>query len=322
MEKFLSCDWGTTSFRLRLVNVASLAVLAELQTDDGIANTFNLWKESKAANRIAFYQTVLRDNITRLEKTQDCSLERVPVVVSGMASSSIGIINLPYASIPFHVNGLDARVKRIKSNVNFNHGTVLISGICSDTDVMRGEETQLMGCIPDDDTTHDRLFIFPGTHSKHILVRNQHIMAFKTYMTGEIFDLLSNKSILKNSVNKAVRTDEPNYIDSFNRGIAEARNASLLHALFKIRTNDLFGKFTKEENSAYLSGLLIGAELQDMMRQTEIKICLCCSSALHFWYSNAIKTLGFDEDALIFPPKWVDGAVIRGQYKVLSNLEV
>lgn len=66
---------------------------------------------------------------------------------------------------------------------------------------MRGEETQLIGCIQDDDQTiSDRMFILPGTHSKHILVRNQQITAFKTYMTGEISDLLSNKSILKNSL--------------------------------------------------------------------------------------------------------------------------
>ncbi len=83
---------------------------------------------------------------------------------------------------------------------NFRIPYILVSGFQTDTDIMRGEETKLLGFdIPDDE---ERIFIFPGTHSKHVFVKNKTGIDFKTYMTGELFNLMSEKSILRSCGSK------------------------------------------------------------------------------------------------------------------------
>src|SRR5215216_1214665 len=106
MEKFLSCDWGVSSFRLRVVETRSLTIIAEEKSDHGIAMSFELWKQSekKEKLRLAFYFDVIREHIKILERKSGTSLDKLPLIVSGMASSSIGMINLPYKELPFPAN--------------------------------------------------------------------------------------------------------------------------------------------------------------------------------------------------------------------------
>jgi 2-dehydro-3-deoxygalactonokinase len=115
MDKFLSCDWGTSSFRLRLVSTPTLQILAEERTDDGIAAVFNLWKEKKEGeeDRLNFYLTILKKKIKSLEQQLSSSLENIPIIISGMASSTIGMIEIPYKPLPFHLNGSDLITKKI-----------------------------------------------------------------------------------------------------------------------------------------------------------------------------------------------------------------
>src|SRR6185312_14531588 len=141
----------------------------------------------------------------------------------------------------------------------------LISGIKSDTDVIRGEETQLLGCVKDNvECLGNRLYIFPGTHSKHILVKGHQVIDFKTYMTGEIFSLLATKSILGNSVKTGARKTGIKSKRSFEKGLKAAIHGNILNEAFLVRTNDLFKKISKENNFYYLSGLMIGTEIKNL----------------------------------------------------------
>src|SRR5947199_855368 len=124
----------------------------------------------------------------------------MPVILSGMASSAIGMEELPYREFPFIWDLMQFPVKKIPVDENFSYPLYVISGFKTEKDVMRGEESLLLGCdISDDD---ERIFIFPGTHSKHVFIKNKTGTDFKTYMTGEFFQLLAEKSILRHAVAK------------------------------------------------------------------------------------------------------------------------
>ena len=143
MPYFLSCDWGTSSFRLRLVNSDNLRIESTIRNDEGIAAVYNKWINSGNAEseRRAFYLQRLQVQINELSQQAGISLERVPIILSGMASSSIGIAELPYHKMPFKTDGSDLLVEELPE-----YHMLIISGARTDEDVMRGEETMLIGC--------------------------------------------------------------------------------------------------------------------------------------------------------------------------------
>ena len=101
----LCCDWGTSTFRLRLVDKRDYKVIAEVQSKDGIARIFEAWKGQKDLTRLEFYALELENKIRKISDDCDLELSHVPLLVSGMASSSIGIVEMPYATLPFPIDG-------------------------------------------------------------------------------------------------------------------------------------------------------------------------------------------------------------------------
>jgi 2-dehydro-3-deoxygalactonokinase len=310
MDKFLSCDWGTSSFRIRLVSLPDLDIVAEEKSGEGIASTFNLWKEKKLIeeNRFDFYLSVLKKGIKNLEQQLKIPLENMPVIISGMASSTIGMIEMPYKSLPVHADGSDLIAKKFDKTDDFPHDILIISGIRTENDVIRGEETQLTGCA----SIEEGLFIFPGTHSKHISVKDGTVVDFKTYMTGEFFEMLATKSILFSSVVKAIATDQS--LQAFDEGVNDA-GLNLLHASFLVRTNQLFNKYSKEENYYYLSGLLIGSELKDLKNTSHSNIFLIGTRELCSYYEKALQILEPEKEIKTIN---ADEATIKGQYRIFS----
>jgi 2-dehydro-3-deoxygalactonokinase len=124
-------------------------------------------------------------------------------------------------------------------------------------EVMRGEETQIGGVI----TRHrisDGLFCIPGTHSKWVHVAAGRIRSFSTFMTGECFAILKSHSILGR-----LMADGTAHESAFRQGLERATTpGGLLHHLFGVRTLGLFGRLQASDLAAYLSGQLIGAEIE------------------------------------------------------------
>ncbi|MEO8405774.1 MAG: 2-dehydro-3-deoxygalactonokinase [Chitinophagaceae bacterium] len=108
IEQFLSCDWGTSSFRLRLTDVKNNSVLTEIKTSDGIADIFQSWKQRNESedNRKAFYLNYLFQQVEKVKVSRELA-NGLPIVLSGMVSSSIGMMELPYKKIPFNSEGSD-----------------------------------------------------------------------------------------------------------------------------------------------------------------------------------------------------------------------
>ena len=316
---FLSCDWGTSSFRLRLVERASLKILAEESSKKGNAVTAERWQQAKRPpeQRVGFYRVIIQSHLQKLEVTLKASLDEVPVVISGMASSTIGMMELPYKPLPFAVDGSDLKIKIIAPTVDFKRVTLLISGVKSDDDVMRGEETQLVGCRFED-TAEEQLFLHPGTHAKHVLVRHGRAVSLKTYMTGEFFALLSTKGILAASVEEGGQLEEGDNRAWFERGIRDSQQANVLHNAFLVRTNDLFKKAGKRENYFYLSGLLIGSECHDLLARPPARIMLAGEPVLVALYGAALQALGIADNCPV-QTQTAEEVTLNGQRAVLRQ---
>ncbi len=310
MNTFISCDWGTSAFRLRLVEAATNVIVAEVRTENGIASTFKLYTNSKSfIDRFSFYKQVLSEHVMILEQQCGYNLDNVTIVISGMASSSIGMIELPYKQHPFSMDGTDLFTHVIEPSKDFNHKIIMISGVKSTTDVMRGEETIFIGCNVQY-TEDEEIFIFPGTHSKHIIVKKGIAHDFKTYMTGEIFDLLCNKSILSVSVKKDDSDKADKCNPHFINGVSEGTESNILNSIFHVRANQLLKKLSNKDNYHYLSGLLIGAELKVLLQNNFSSVTLVCSKALASLYLHALYTLGINKKLL---QKDADDALVNGQ---------
>lgn len=324
MEKhLLCCDWGTTSFRLRLVNRTNKDLIGEVVSQNGIGKTFDQWKETdhESISRERFFRRELKQHIDLLAEKVHFPLDGIPVVLSGMASSSLGIREITYADLPFSLDGKKSVVKNFEDQPEFPHDMLLLSGVRSDRDVMRGEETQLVGLIGEIElAVEDAIFIFPGTHSKHMFVQNGRLIDFKTYITGELFNIMAKYSILKDSVEL---TEEPdineNAWDAFNAGIEESGCGDILNTLFTVRTNQLFDLLNKKQNAMFLSGLLIGSEIRHLAKETRPQLVLCCQNNLYNLYRSAIDALNLTERTIIVPAATVDMAATIGQIKIFEH---
>src|SRR6476660_4786311 len=316
MKKFLSCDWGTSSFRLRLVEVASAAIIGEENSDDGIAKVFELWNQSGTPKeqRFLFYLKIIEPHIDALQKKLNSSLDGFPLVISGMACSTLGMIDLPYKELPFSTDGADLVTKIVEAGSNFKHDIIFISGAKTDRDAMRGEETQLIGCFPG---AQEQVFIFPGTHSKHVVVKNKQVVNIKTYMTGEFFKLLSEKSILSTSVDKTADLNSKKDKKAFEAGVKESLHSNLLNSSFTVRTNYLFHKLTQQENYHYLSGLLIGTEMKEIAG-SDCVMTLVSDPHLHSKYDKAFNLATNKTESLKMQN--ADKAIVAGQLEILKRL--
>ena len=307
MDKFISCDWGTSAFRLRLIETEAQNVLAEVISHQGIAATYLSWKNS-SSNRFSFYRSIISAGIKTLSDQCGHSLDNVPVIISGMASSGIGMMELEYKPLPAKTGGNALLVYPIDPSNDFKHRMIMISGVKSANDAMRGEETIIAGCDIKS-TSDEQLFILPGTHSKHISVRNGLITACKTFMTGELFDLLSTKSILSGSVEKENSLTEITNA-YFETGVKEGAYDNLLNSIFHVRTNRLFNKLHPKENYHYLSGLLIGAELKDLLHTNHDSVTLVSDEKFLMPYLHALHLLEINKSIQQIN---ADEALIKGQ---------
>jgi len=316
MKKFLSCDWGTSSFRLRLVEVASAAIVGEEDSDDGIAKVFELWNQNgkPKEQRFLFYLKIIEPHIDALQKKLNSSLDGFPLVISGMACSTLGMIDLPYKELPFSTDGADLVTKIVEAGNSFKHDIIFISGAKTDRDAMRGEETQLIGCCPG---AQEQVFIFPGTHSKHVAVKNKQVVNIKTYMTGEFFKLLSEKSILSASVDKTTDLNSEKNKKAFEAGVKESLHSNLLNSSFTVRTNYLFHKLTRQENYHYLSGLLIGTEIREIAGSDGVTT-LVSDPHLHSKYDKAFNLVTNKTASLKMQN--ADKAIVAGQLEIIKRL--
>ncbi|HYR00245.1 MAG TPA: 2-dehydro-3-deoxygalactonokinase [Casimicrobiaceae bacterium] len=243
----------------------------------------------------------------------DWSGESAPRLACGMIGSRQGWVEAPYVDCP---GGLDALARGIVRTAD--GALAIVPGLaCRGTDgvpdVMRGEETQILGAIADG--AKPTLAILPGTHSKWALVRAGAITAFSTHMTGELFAVLREHSILGRML---APLEAAFAAEAFALGARRGaeRGAELLHLLFGVRTLALLNGLTPEKARDYLSGLLIGCEIAAGRAWVEASgvpldaALLIGSRALCGRYATALREAG--TAARIAP----EDAAARGLWRV------
>ena len=254
-KHFLSCDWGTTHFRLRLVDFESLEILAEKTSGAGVAR---ISQEADRKSRSSLFEETLLRHIKDLGRPVT---EAVHCIVSGMASSRLGWIELPYAHAPLSLRNLELPTHTLPVSCTGHSLLVtLISGIRTACDIMRGEECELAGLLrlmPELACSEIRV-IMPGTHSKHVCLKNGVIEDITTYMTGELYAQSRSLPTLQ----PCLGTGETFVENEFCQGVEASRAFCLSAALFKIRARALLQE--KSDGLSFLSGVLIGSELRNL----------------------------------------------------------
>ncbi|MCW5748731.1 MAG: 2-dehydro-3-deoxygalactonokinase [Alphaproteobacteria bacterium] len=241
----IALDWGTTSLRGWLLGDGG-TVLDRHAAASGIMAVTD-------GNFDAAYRTFTAG--------WRAAQPALPALASGMIGSRQGWVEAPYVACPAGLADLAGRgvmageaeaALRIVPGLSWRAPDGM-------TDVMRGEESQIIGAL--DDGGGDGLFVLPGTHSKWARVEGGRIVGFATYMTGELFAVLRGHSIL----GRMMPADGAMAHDSrtFAAGVADGldHGHDLPRRLFGVRTRGLFGDLGEPAAPSFLSGLLIGAEL-------------------------------------------------------------
>jgi 2-dehydro-3-deoxygalactonokinase len=271
-------DWGTTNLRVWL-SQQSGRVVAEQTTTDGMG----LLSQKQFA-------PVLEQVLSSLGAAPD-----LPVIICGMAGSRQGWHEAPYAACPVALGSLSHR------SVAFSSGQRLIRilpGIARKDelrpDVMRGEETQLLG-LSVSKKIASGIVCLPGTHSKWVKLHNEAVVDFVSVMTGELYALLRQHSILRHSTGDTAKVspNDPVFLEHVQTGLSPSGG---LGRLFAIRAASLVNGATAATSSAALSGLLIGTEIRDasaILDQTAGDIHIVGSGSLVALYQSALSMAGF-----------------------------
>jgi 2-dehydro-3-deoxygalactonokinase len=269
-------DWGTSSFRLWLLSKDG-AVLAERRSDEGMM---------RAAG--AGFDAVLERHLAGLGVA-----ETLPVIICGMAGARQGWREAGYLDTPADVADI---IRNALVVDGYARDVRILPGIAqretSVPDVMRGEETQLLGLVADG--VRSGLVCMPGTHSKWVTLGGSKVEGFSTYMTGELFDVLSRHSILSAAMGGAseIAPDDAAFLEAVKLGFA--RPSSLSNLLFHVRSAQLLGFKPASDGAARLSGLLIGHELANAMahRAAIEEVVLVASGGLGALYRAGLEGEG------------------------------
>lgn len=271
---FALADWGTTHLRVWLTDAAG-SVLAVDESASGMGGL----KPDQFA-------PVLDHALDALG-----AQARTPVLVCGMAGSRQGWREAPYADCPVPLAMLPAQAVAFESG---GRPIRLMPGIArrdaTRPDVMRGEETQLLGLGLD-----AGIACLPGTHSKWVRLEDGRVEDFATVMTGELFSVLSRQSILRHSLGdrQAVSPADGVFLRHVELGLSPKGG---LARLFSVRAGSLLNGLTQDQAAAALSGLLIGTEIRDMAALFGLSrgaVTIVGAGALGRLYAAALALAGF-----------------------------
>lgn len=281
----IAIDWGTSSLRAYRLD-ASGGCVEKRQAPLGIM---------QISEQMSFPQAL--DNVVGDWFTAG----EDQIAMCGMIGSRQGWLEVPYVECPVSEYDIARGMKRVawgERQASIVPG-LTCRGPSGVGDVMRGEETQMLGAMPHlGDGEH--MICLPGTHSKWVLVRNRRFVSFTTHMTGELYALLKQHSILGRMMADSPTEDE-RLNAHFDEGVTRAREpGGLAHHLFGVRAEGLLGRLPNEAASQYLSGLLIGHEIVNA-QPAQRTISLLGAPALTTRYSRALADLGYrarvlDED--------------------------
>jgi 2-dehydro-3-deoxygalactonokinase len=238
------------------------------------------------------------------------------IVAAGMVGSRQGWREVPYVELPADTATIARNLLRV--DTCGSHALWIAPGLRRNhpADVMRGEETQIVGALAMRADDHaDTRFVLPGTHSKWVTVNEGRIVAFDTVMTGELYALLMKHSIL--GAGLAAESQQPFSPDAFAHGLKAAQESGaqgVFSRLFSTRARMLAGELSADDLPDFLSGLLIGEEFRVALLRDDgtAPLCLIGDAALCQRYDIAAALFGYA------PPTVLNDAAAQGLWRLAA----
>jgi 2-dehydro-3-deoxygalactonokinase len=279
-EQLLGIDWGTSNRRAYLVDAQGNCLASHSDARGMLA------EQGRFAESLA-------ELLNEMQVGAD-----TPVVMSGMVGSAQGWQEAPYLGCEVPLAALPRHLVPV-SGARRPGRTAIVPGYCyrdGTVDVMRGEETQLLGAQALGQG--DGWLVLPGTHSKWVLLKGGRIARWATFMTGELFGSLSQSGTLAALMNAPDGADDA---AAFVAGLQLARRREpLTHSLFTVRARVVTGALPAAQARAFVSGLLIGTEFAAAPIEASAggTLTLVGSHALAERYRVAAREFGFEVKVL------------------------
>ncbi len=219
------------------------------------------------------------------------------ILMAGMIGSRSGWCEVPYTVCPAGLVEIAAGMREISAASLSGRRIWIVPGVVHRSpqlppEVMRGEETQLLGLAEHLVGTGPHWVCLPGTHSKWVKLEDGRIQSLRTAMTGELYALLRRHSLLATMMPEPTGADVDDEA-AFARGVAaSAGPGGLLHQLFGVRTLGIFAQLDGAQAPSYLSGLLIGHELRELLPGDAAVVNLVGAGHLTLRYARALGQLG------------------------------
>jgi len=284
----IAIDWGSSKFRAYLLD-DQYRIIDKIETMDGMLR----------ATRHPHEIFTLHCQLWLTQRPD------LPVIMSGTVGSNIGWVNTHYVSCPLAMEDLHDELVPVENEPDIN--IKIVPGVTGESlagtaDVMRGEEVQVFGALERAGKT-DACVCLPGTHSKWVTIRDKKITHFSSFMSGEFYYLTRMKSSISSIVDRCEFENE-----SFIHGLVTAEKpGGLLHHLFSARANSLVKKSGYSSISSYISGVIIGSEINEVLSGAEqaSEVILVANDGLSRNYGIALNRKGIDtinvtsEDAFV-----------------------
>lgn len=307
MAKYICIDVGTTNTRINLVENGKIIDTLH----------FNVGARFSIENKNLLKETVKKGIEEILEKNGKREEGITKILASGMITSEYGLVNLPHITIPAGIGELNASMyETVLSDIS-KIPFVFIRGVRTDcealehSDMMRGEETELMGVYKG-----KGFYVFPGSHSKIIKVdSNGKIVDFKTNLTGEMISALSQNTILKNSVN--LKNDRVNK-EYLIKGFEYSQKFGINEALFKVRIlGNLFNKSSVQLYSFYM-GVVLSDEIVSILKENPERIVIGGKKQIKIPMEILLNEFSHSEVILVSDLD-VNSSSVLGAIKIYEN---
>ena len=266
MEYLLALDGGTSNTRLALLK-------------DG--KTLDVWRSSVGAGMNAQTPGVLpsavKDGISELlSRNQLAEKDITAIVASGMVTAEIGLYALPHLLAPIDEKALCDGLSKVSLPEVTSIPFLFVAGVKTDgeelsqCDMMRGEETELVGLF--EGVPKNTAVVLPGSHSKLIVTDDEaRICSIKTTLTGEMLAALSANTVLRGSFSLA---DASVCYDALEEGYLYCRENGIGDALFKVRVLKLRLGYSPDQLYSFMLGVILESEISMLLRQNVATICI------------------------------------------------
>ncbi len=310
MRIYITIDGGTTNTRINLVK--DKAVIDSIKLNMGAKD--NIESDSFLKNEIKYAIKSL------LEKNSVCEDDVIRILASGMITSEFGLCHLEHIDVPagideLHKNAHEVVMEEISDiPFVFIRGVKIASPDFENVDMMRGEETELMGIINPD--YKSCVYVLPGSHSKIIATDDEgRICNFSTMMTGEMIASLSQHTILKDTVDLSISEMNSEYL---LKGYDYSKSQGINKALFKARILKNIIKCSSREIYSFFIGVVLCDEIEHILKSNAKTIVLGGKVQIKNAMAEILQKRT-DKEIIILPESVVSMSTSLGAIKIFEN---